>query len=162
MPKKEYWIREGSFCSDTCFLRPKPYFPECSKNVMPEVEYVIPQHANYITCLVATRRGKDNKTNKKCIQLVAHFIAKNHQTAKIIYIVHGWKEGRHKDWIYLMKDSIMNRYGKKKNVVVGMVFWLPSTQKLRFFRNSLGSPESYRLFKGSLERGAVCCASGLS
>ena len=90
---------------------------------MPNVEYVVPQKTGHKTCTVTTSKGQDDQANENCIQLVSGFLAKHDQAPKIIYIVHGWNEGRDTDWIDEMSKSIRVRYENKENDVIGLVFW---------------------------------------
>ena len=70
MPEREFIIPDRSFCANSCRwpFSPKPYFPKCSYNVMPDVRYLIPQQTGDKRCTVTTRQGKHDQTNKNSFE----------------------------------------------------------------------------------------------
>ena len=131
MPEREFIIPGKSFCANSCRkpFSQKPYFPECSDNVMPDVSYLVPEQTGDKHCTVTTRNGRDDQRNKNCIRRVSDFVAE-HDQARIIYIVHGWNEGPGEDWIQPMVDAIRERDDNKKNAVIGLVSWYRAHKKL--------------------------------
>ena len=153
MPEREFIIPDRSFCANSCRwpFSPKPYFPKCSYNVMPDVIYLIPQQTGDKRCTVTTRNGKHDQTNKNCIQRVSDFVANHDQSPKIIYIVHGWNEEPGEDWIQPMVDAIRDRDNNKKNAVIGLVSWHRAHEKSGLRNETMREDTTIA--------GMVCCSN---
>lgn len=59
---------------------------------------------------------------------MSDFLGKHDEEPKVIYVVHGWKEGKDSSWIYDMSKAIGKRYNKNNHVVTGLVLWNQSHQ----------------------------------
>ena len=143
-PVRVYAIQTLSFCSVICdFLGEKPYLPNiCSKDMMPEIEYVIPGQSGHHKCSVKTGNGIQDNENHKCIKSISDYTRQHHPVVKIIYITHGWLENR-EQWLYDMRDAIIEKYGARDNAIVANVYWGNtqgySSPTLQINRSNLGS-----------------------
>ena len=143
-PVRIYAIQTLSFCSVICdFLGEKPYLPKmCSKDRMPEIEYVIPKQSEHHKCSVKTGNGIQDDENHKCIKSISYYTRQHHPVVKIIYITHGWLENR-EQWLYDMRDAIIEKYGARDNAIVANVYWGNtqgySSPTLQINRSNLGS-----------------------
>ena len=115
-----YKIPEKSFCSNFCPISSQPYWFNCDKNIMPNIEFFFSRSKS---CKVLSKKGANNEDNNDCINKVSSFLENNNnQNNKIVYITHGFTSDGGTQWIESMKDSLLSRYGIGK-IVVAIVDW---------------------------------------
>ena len=132
-----YEIPKKSFCSHSCRFPPKigiyigkkdPFWLECTKDIMPFIEFYFKVSGVEKNCNVDTMKGSTDKNVTDCIKQITDNLkhAKSPDDTKLIYISHGWQADltgqREIYWGHGMKNSLLKKYPGKQ-VVVGVVNW---------------------------------------
>ena len=140
-----YEIPSKSFCSDFC-SNDKPYWFECSSSILPTIQFFF---APDRSCYVQSAGGIRDKNNQRCIERVTSaFSNSNFTVNKMIYITHGFQGYQEGNWLWSLKDSLLNRYGIG-NTVVGVVIWSRGSKSRGLFERETWF----------LHRDVVCCYS---